>query len=362
MAELPIPRSLDEITPDWLTAALRRSRAIREAAVSGLDVQLIGEGEGFLGQVGRITPTYDRQETAAPESVVVKLASRSGATRKHASDFGLYETEVRFYHELSSRVTLPAPRCHAAAFDAASGGFLLLLEDLGDMRHGGDLRVAKEDLDLAVDTLAGLHAQWWESPQLDEFEWLTAWSGVPPAAGFDETWRAAAADLGARLPPAASGLADRYTEYRRSMGKGLLRPPLTLLHGDYRLENMFFARDDEATRRFALIDFQLVRRACGAHDLAWFLCAGLEVERRRELEEEIVRRYHSGLREAGVKEFGLDDCWAGYRACVLAAFLRLVYSYTSLRPNDAEGGFRAMVERSAAAVADLDAEALVADL
>ena len=362
MSDLPIPATLGEVTPGWLTAALRGSGAIREATVTGLQVQPIGEAEGFLGQAARLTLAYDRREAGAPESLVVKLANRSASARGLASDFGLYETEVRFYHELSSRVTLPAPRCHAAAFDAASGGFVLLLEDLGDMRYGGDLKVAKADLDLAVDTLAGLHAQWWESPQLDEFEWLAAWSGVPPAAGFDETWRAAAADLGARLPPAASGLADRYTEYRRSLGKGLLRPPLTLLHGDYRLENMFFARDAEATRRFALIDFQLVRRACGAHDLAWFLCAGLEVERRRELEEEIVRRYHSGLRDAGVKDFGLDDCWAGYRACVLAAFLRLVYSYTSLRPNDAEGGFRAMVERSAAAVDDLGCAALVADL
>lgn len=359
-AALPIPAVLDDVTPEWLTAALRASGALREAKVASVSAELIGAGEGFLGQVGRLAPTYDRPEAAAPESLVVKLASSSASTRKLALELGLYEREVRFYQELRPHVALPAPYCHAAAFEASTGRFLLLLEDLRAMRQEGQLAGARESLELAVDTLAALHAQWWESPRLKLFDWLMVWSGVPPVEGFDAAWRGVAVDCAGRLPAAAAALCERFVDCRRSLGRRLIRPPLTLLHGDYRLENMFFAAG--APRPFAIVDFQLVVQGRGGHDLAWFLCTSLDVERRRELEAEIVRRYHAGLLEGGVRDFALDACWWEYRAGVVAALWRLVYAYTSLKSSDEQGSYRQMIERAAAAVADLDGAALLADL
>src|SRR3972149_919826 len=226
-AALPIPAGLDDVTPEWLTAALRASGALREAKVTSVSAQLLGAGEGFLGQAGRLAPTYDRPEAAAPESLVVKLASSSASTRKLALELGLYEREVRFYQELRPHVALPAPYCHAAAFEASTGRFLLLLEDLRAMRQEGHLAGARESLELAVDTLAALHAQWWESPRLKLFDWQMVWSGVPPVEGFDAAWRGVAVDCAGRLPAAAAGARRGLVDCRRRLGRrrGRATPP-----------------------------------------------------------------------------------------------------------------------------------------
>ena len=46
MSKLPIPATMDEVTPAWLTAALRQGSHIREAAVTAAPRVQIGQGVG----------------------------------------------------------------------------------------------------------------------------------------------------------------------------------------------------------------------------------------------------------------------------------------------------------------------------
>src|SRR3972149_1412053 len=102
-AALPIPAVLDDVTPEWLTAALRASGALREAKVASVSAELIGAGEGFLGQGGRLTPPHAPPSAppgvppgggGPPDSLGVRGASRSASTRELALELGLYEREV----------------------------------------------------------------------------------------------------------------------------------------------------------------------------------------------------------------------------------------------------------------------------
>ena len=71
------PRSVHDISPAWLTGALRASGAIRTSAVTAVAVEAIGVGVGFLGQLARVRPTYDRPEQQAWRLWATGLAQAS---------------------------------------------------------------------------------------------------------------------------------------------------------------------------------------------------------------------------------------------------------------------------------------------
>ena len=64
-----------------------------------------------------------------PDSVFVKLAAETAATRLMGELGRLGQTEVRFYRQLARQV-VGAPYAYGAAFDPWTGRYLLVLEDL----------------------------------------------------------------------------------------------------------------------------------------------------------------------------------------------------------------------------------------
>ena len=110
----PFPIAPEEITPDWLTGALRDAGAIDDARVTSLVWERIGEGVGFVGQVARITPAYDCSEPDAPASVIGKFPSPLEATRQFAAAYGLYRCEVNVYTQMAPAIPLRVPAATSA--------------------------------------------------------------------------------------------------------------------------------------------------------------------------------------------------------------------------------------------------------
>ena len=73
MANLTIPDGPAELTPEWLTCALRQTGTIKDARVISVDARPTGAGVGFIGQVVRVTLCYDMGEEGAPRSLIAKL-------------------------------------------------------------------------------------------------------------------------------------------------------------------------------------------------------------------------------------------------------------------------------------------------
>jgi len=69
------------------------------------------------------------------------------------------------------------------------------------------------------------------------------------------------------------------------------RPPLGLVHGDYRLDNLLFG-EDGSPHRFVVVDWQTVGWGPVMADASYFLGGGLSVADRRAHEEELVREYY----------------------------------------------------------------------
>src|SRR3990172_3169871 len=165
MTTLPLPMTSAEITVDWLNQALGETGVTAGAPVRGFEREVIGQGAGFVGELSRLTLTYDSPDAAGPSSVIAKLPTSHEVVRTMSQLFGFYEREILFYEEIADKIELRTPRRYYSAMDPAAGRFVLLLEDLAPARCGDQLKSCSlEEARLALRELARFHAVWWNSP------------------------------------------------------------------------------------------------------------------------------------------------------------------------------------------------------
>lgn len=338
------------LTPAWLTAALTWSGSLHDASVVEATTSPLGTGQ--MSDSVRVTLTYD-QPTDAPATLVAKLPSTDAGTRTSALSLRNYEKEVRFYRSLAPTLDVRVPRLHYADLAATPDRFVLLLEDLapaeqGDQLAGCDVRIAE----VAVAELVGLHAPRWADASLDGFDWL------------DDTPRSEGA--GPLLALLWSGFCDRYADRLTSEVvtagtqlfehiDGLLTPrgPRTLVHGDYRLDNLLI---DPSGDPVTVVDWQTTALGSAAYDAAYFIGAGLAADDRRAHEERLVRDYHARLVDAGVTAYSWDDCWDAYRRGTFTGLLMAVgASMIVERTERGDDMFLTMAGRHAQQILDLDA-------
>ena len=350
---LGVPQRLEDLTPEWLSAAM-------ETEVSGVEMESIGEGVGIVGQLARLRLTGD---ASLPASVIAKMHSLHPENQAIAMHYGLYSTEAGFYRDCAHQMGVRVPLSYHA--DAAADGStcVLLMEDMTgatalDQVAGCDAAAAE----VVVDQLATLHARWWESPALDELGWLRPINndayksaGTHVALGLDVI-RAQYGDL---VPAGTIDAAARWGEVLSAVYDWTFRSrPLTLAHTDLRLDNLFFDHPDGSP--LVIIDWQLTVRSLGAFDVSYFLTESLTVADRREHEERLVRRYHEGLVAGGVKDYSFDDCWNDYLLSMASQFsITVVAALMNVGNERGEALARAMVERQFTAVADHDVMRLV---
>ena len=127
-------------------AECNASRPTRRSADSGpfraliddLDAaslsQIMGRAVTSVSVIGGDAGTSSRARLAltgdgVPDSVFVKMAAETAATRLMGEVGILGETETRFYQELSPELT-GVPKSYGSAFDPVTGRFVIVLEDL----------------------------------------------------------------------------------------------------------------------------------------------------------------------------------------------------------------------------------------
>ena len=315
----------------------------------------LSEGRGFAGTLARLSVRYTAAEPGAPRSLIVKMPTGNRAMRRVARGNRIYEREVSFYERMASRIELRTPRPYYSHFDADTGGFVLLLEDLAPARAGDQLAgCSMEEAALAVREIARFHAAWWEMVDVPELDWVgRADSG---SSGFERLYQRSWERLNAET---AGGLPDPLPEVGERLGRNVAairgvtaQPPQTLVHGDFRLDNMFFDVRDGA--EFAVVDWQLFRRGRGVFDVAWFLSGCLSPETRRSWERDLLTLYVSTLTENGVEGYDLERCLEDYRLSLLSC-LTLGVIADAAAERDTERGaalFETIISRIATAVDD----------
>jgi Phosphotransferase enzyme family len=312
--------SIDQATSAWLTNALQAAGVLREGEVTEVTSELMNVGQ--LGFVARLNLAYDSAESNAPPAVMLKLPSNDAGSRGLGMTLGFYEAEVGFYQQIAPTVRVRVPLVYHADIEPETGRFTLLLEDLssvaapGDMIAGGTVEQAAQ----ALDGLTALHAPRWSDPSLAELTWLANpqrlqnfFAGVEPMLpSFLERF-------GDRLDTRDVALAEQAAPHANSWAARATHGRKTVLHGDYRMDNLFFPTGPG--QPVAVIDWQAAQLGPPLIDVSVYLGGCLSLEDRRVHERDLLRRYQNGLVSGGVTDFSFDDAWESYRWCAFYGFM-----------------------------------------
>ena len=347
-----IPQRPEDLTPAWLSEVLHRGGFLGKNHILKLRVEPIGEGLGFVGQVLRLSPEYEFSEATAPRSLIVKLPGQSAKNRGTVEAGQGFEREIRFFRQLASECALATPRSYLTLMDPdpkeahrerdrerlerlplwligfltslgtrlaghSRRRYLLLIEDLaprpvGDQIEGCSyepaLRVARD--------LARLHASFWGDPRLaDTWTWLPRLNGSPRLAralyrrGRPRFFK----ECGEFLPVDFMEAMDWVDENVEAVLDAIAAPPCTLLHGDYRLDNLLFSEEET----FA-VDWQSVAQGRGVLDWAYFALGSLHESCGESEEEALLAEYHGSLQARGIADYSAAECRRDYDLCKLA--------------------------------------------
>lgn len=92
--------------------------------------------------------------------------------------------------------------------------------------------------------------------------------------------------------------------------------PATLLHGDYRLDNLLIGGPDD-DYELAVVDWQGCRTGRAMCDVAYFISGSLEPEIRRLHQDHLLKLYLTTLGECGVTGYTFEQCRSDFRLALL---------------------------------------------
>ena len=360
MSLLSIPNTHKDITPQWLTEALSSTRTSPKVVVTSLRIEPIAVMT-CAGQLARLHLSFNQPQSTLPSTVVAKLHAPDEPLRAKTRPFTPDKCEILFYQQLASEMPLRTPYCYYSAMNVTDGKYVRILEDLAPAKVGDQIRgsTAKEAA-LALRAIAGFHAHWWNSEKIEGFDWLTSVTTDSDSVSrwilnqYREAFPIFVDKTGALLTDPVKTFGEQLPE--KLVGKSQFgKPPRTLIHGDFRLENVFFGAS-LGESNFAVIDWQDISRGEGVSDVAWFIGGCLQVTSKRQMEErQLLKIYHETLEANGVSGYTFDACWKDYHCAILRYFVQAVLMVTSLNSeNDREHRLtRAVSERFIAAITDL---------
>jgi hypothetical protein len=324
-------------------------------AIAGLSTTPIGTGQ--MSQNHRVAITYVDARAPGPASVVLKLASEDVTSRATGNGLGIYMREVQFYRQLAPRIGGPTASCHASLIDD-EGWFTIVLEDVEDGIQGDQIAGCSiEDARLAMLALAELHAPLYGDPVLGAADWLNVPSPLTQAL-VTQLFGGFLGRYGERIAPEHVALCERFLPSIDAWGADE-RPPLGLVHGDYRLDNMLFAARGRP-RALTVVDWQTLSWGPILLDVAYFLGGGLSVERRRAHEEALLRTYHAAMLARGASDLEWEACWEGYRRLsFFGVLMAIAASMLVSRTERGDDMFMTMLARHAQQAIDLDAVELL---
>jgi Phosphotransferase enzyme family len=302
-----IPKRWEDVTPDWMTAAIssRHPQAVVKEAI------LVTQDDG-TNRRARFRLTY--LSGSGPEQLFLKAhAPRHRIV--HLRNGNLFN-EARLFKS-AVPLAVDHPLVYTSIVDYLRLDFLLVMEDI--LKRGADPRDATrpmtvEQVARGLRGLARLHSQYWgycarTHPML---RWVKSWK---PSKG----WKAG---LGRYIPiglgRGAAALPQEVTKYPAAdilelwarYVASLSRGPATLLHGDAHIGNAYVLPGDDV----GFLDWQVTRRGEWSQDVGYFLISALTEENRRKHEADLLEEYRRTLQVPHGQRPTADRMWARYRA------------------------------------------------
>jgi len=336
-------RTSDDISAAWLAQVLDLGD------VSDVVARPIGTGQ--MSQSLRVSYRHGGELA----QVVVKLAATDPTSRATGVALGAYSREVAFYRHASTWASGSVPRCLYAEYDSTEGWFSLILEDLhpaapGDQIAGCSPEVAR----YALDAVAAVHAPVLGNHVLGGQVWLTQPNPLTQDL-YNQVLGGFLNRYGDRVSPEHREVVEEFGS-RVDAWLADRRPPLGLVHGDFRLDNLLFLGE-----RCTIVDWQTVAWGPAMRDVAYFLGGSLTVADRRTHEYPLVRGYHQALTAAGASGLTWEQCWLEYRRqSFYGVLMSVIASMIVERTERGDDMFTTLLARHAQHVLDVDGLELLA--
>jgi hypothetical protein len=322
---IAIPKTPNDITPDWLNLALAAGGHLESSRVIGVSSEPL-DYQGLNSLALRLHLTVDNPVATFPTTLVAKICRASEDDLSVIVGARYFRGEIGFYSEISDP-GIPVPTCYFAAENSA-GEFVLLLEDLGVQRP----LESADDVTIALEHAAQMHGRWWGSPSLKSFDW----TGEDNPVMFLEIVARALPHFKARTQSKAFLTSKAYEFIELMLDKaaqveGIKSEARTLVHGDYYPGQMFFPTQER--QAFHVIDWQLVRIDTPTIDACRIICDALAVGQARSNETIWREHYFKTLTDAGVKTYSPADYLNDYRLDLVRVMLGWICACTQM-PDD----------------------------
>lgn len=341
-----IPIRWEDVTADWMTAALQSRHP--EAKVSRVELVMNDDGSN---RRARFRLSY--AQGTGPETVFLKAHDADNRVT-HLRNGNLWN-EARLF---ASGVEIPAdtPLVYKAVVDLLGLDFLLVMEDI--RQRGADPRDATrpmtpEQAARGLQGMARYHSRYWGvSPATHpKLAWLQTWAPT-------EGWKSGLRRFIPRglergqpvLPPAVAAMSgeDVVEQWARYVGT-LATDPVTLIHGDTHVGNTYVLPGGDV----GFLDWQVVRRGAWHQDVGHFLGSALTVEDRRRHERELLEVYRTALDVPEAERPSAEAAWLTYRTTPIYG-LAIWLSTLGTDGWQAREICMALSERFAAAFVELD--------
>lgn len=333
-----IPQRSDELTAAWFTEVLDNG-----STVVAVRAENIGEDIGFMGEVHRCHLTWesDGSNGDLPDSVIVKTPTQVDENFAVGDGMQAYEREIAVYQTLRTTLGLPMPDYFYGAMDPnpapwldrpilflfdhlpirgvnwviaqflklaskSKRRYVLVIEDIVDARPATQLAGGSlEDAHRALGVLAAFHATNWMRQDATE-HYRNIWPLNRASRVFQASYlrnRSTFVErFGTSLGSEMVARLDEIQERSPEISDALAAEPWTLLHGDYRLDNLLFRPNGE----IVVLDLQGVSRGRPGFDVTYFITTALTAEHREE-EEHLLRTYHDALVAAGIESYSWEQ-------------------------------------------------------
>lgn len=364
MSSVPLISKGEELNVEWLRNAIHVGGLGDWSSIEEIDLEQLSDATNAFGTLFRVRAKATATDAPTPASVIAKLPTANALQFKFGKWLAMYRREYVFYRDIAPVANLSAPSLFFGDFDERSHQFVLLLEDRGDLTTVSQLDgVDAERALVAVKAIAEFQARFWDKPhdpalancvdflntrmrRVMQVVYMLTVAITLDRFGdlFSEDMRRLALEFGSRVDAQFDDVA---------------RGPLTVVHGDYRSENMMF--DLENPENFVVIDWQGCSLGCGMFDVAYFLGTSVSVETRREIEREAVELYHDVVSRVGAEDYSMDECWRSYRQNMLGSLTHCVIGCGALdMNNEARRNLsRELLRRISTAIDDLNAGELL---
>ena len=350
----------NDIDAEWMSQALEEAGVADGATVT--DIEFAGYiGTGQMSRNGRFRLTWDQPE-GRPASVVGKFPSDDDNTRVSAFESGTYLGEYSFYAHIAKTVDVCTPQCWVARMDEEQQSFVLIMEDLASSVQGDQFTGSTVDeVALALEQAAGLHAPRWGDPSLAS---LPALQPVDEARAemvtnyYAATYQPCLDRLGSNFTPEVSAL---ITDFKDIIGPWCAGSgsPHTLVHGDFRPDNFLLGQTPDAPP-LAVVDWQTIHKGIGLSDVAYLIGGAMDQATRQANERDLVEHYRQLMVARGV-ELSAEQAWRDYRWGTLhGVVISVIAAVLADVTERGDQMLTLMATRHAQHAIDLDALTLVA--